>query len=212
MSEYELYGFGESGNAYKAALMLNLCQCDWSLHFVDFFNGGARESSFQTVNPMGEVPVLRHKGQTLTQSGVIQDYLVEQTGQFAPRNDEMRREILRWVIWDNQKMSGYAGPARFLNNFIPVSKKPAGVYEWLSGRLANSCRVLEQHLKQRDWIVDNRPTGADFSCCGYLFYEEPFGFDRAAYPNMDRWLNNIQALEHWAHPYDLMKRAFNGLG
>jgi len=29
MSEYRLYGMGESGNAYKVALMLNLCDADW---------------------------------------------------------------------------------------------------------------------------------------------------------------------------------------
>ena len=42
MAEYRLYGMGESGNAYKAALMLNLCGLDWEPVFVDFFNGESR--------------------------------------------------------------------------------------------------------------------------------------------------------------------------
>ena len=48
------------------------------------------------------------------------------------------------------------------------------------------------------------PTIADLSCCGYLYYPEPFGFQRAEWPNIDRWLDAIAALPGWKHPYDLM--------
>jgi hypothetical protein len=37
-----LYCFGESGNAYKAALTLELSGTPWSPRFVDFFKGEAR--------------------------------------------------------------------------------------------------------------------------------------------------------------------------
>ena len=47
-------------------------------------------------------------------------------------------------------------------------------------------------------------TNADFSCCGYLFYPEPFGFDRKDHSNINRWLGNIENLPGWKHPYDLM--------
>jgi len=47
-------------------------------------------------------------------------------------------------------------------------------------------------------------TLADTACCGYLYYPEPFGFDRAEWPNIHRWLDNIAALPGWKHPYDMM--------
>ena len=37
MPEYQLYCFAQSGNAYRAALMLNLIGADWQPVFVDFF-------------------------------------------------------------------------------------------------------------------------------------------------------------------------------
>jgi glutathione S-transferase len=37
MAEYKLYCFAQSGNAYRAALMLNLVGADWKPEFVDFF-------------------------------------------------------------------------------------------------------------------------------------------------------------------------------
>ena len=42
MTSYKLYCFGESGNAYKAALMLSLCGLQWTPQWVDFFNGETR--------------------------------------------------------------------------------------------------------------------------------------------------------------------------
>ena len=54
----KLYCFGESGNAYKCALALQVTRTDWSPVYVDFFNGEARSPAFLAINEMGEVPVL----------------------------------------------------------------------------------------------------------------------------------------------------------
>ena len=97
MADYKLYCFAQSGNAYKPALMLNLCGADWEPRFVDFFNGETRTPEFRAnVNAMGEVPVLEHAGQKLSQSGVILHYLAEQLGKFGGDDDAERREVLRW--------------------------------------------------------------------------------------------------------------------
>ena len=200
----KLHCFGESGNAYKAALMLTLTKQDWTPVFVDFFNGATRTPEFRAVNPMAEVPVLEDGDTVLTQSGVILDYLSSKTGQFGGRSAAERREVLRWLFWDNHKLSGLAGPARFLNNFLPEAKRPEGAIPYLQGRLRASYQVLDAHLAGRSWVVGDGPSIADFSCCGYLFYPEPFGFTRTDWPNIDAWLDRVAALPGWAHPYDLM--------
>ncbi len=41
----QLWCFGESGNAYKAALTMELAGYDWRPVYVDFFNGEARSPS-----------------------------------------------------------------------------------------------------------------------------------------------------------------------
>ena len=50
------------GNAYRAALMLNLIGADWEPVWVDFFNAMVqRTPQFRSdVNEMGEAPVLVH--------------------------------------------------------------------------------------------------------------------------------------------------------
>ena len=199
-----LHCFGESGNAYKVALALELTGSDWAPVYVDFFNGGSRTPEFRALNEMGEVPVMVDGETVLTQSGVMLDYLSSKTGRFGGRSAAERREVLRWLFWDNHKLSTQAGTVRFLSNFLPEAKRPEGVIPFLQGRLKAAYGVLDAHLAGRDWIVGDGPTIADLSCCGYLFYPEPFGFSRADWPQIDRWLDRIAALPGWKHPYELM--------
>ncbi|MBO9467406.1 glutathione S-transferase N-terminal domain-containing protein [Tropicibacter sp. R15_0] len=201
----KLYCFGESGNAYKAALALELSGLDWEPVKVDFFNGETRSQAYrETVNEMGEAPVLVDGDTRLSQSGVIQMYVSEKSGKFNGKTPEDAREVMRWVLWDNHKLSSQAGMTRFLMNFLPEEKRPAEVIAFSQGRLAAAYKVLNAHLAGREWIVGTGITNADISCCGYLFYPEPFGFDRKDWPEIDRWLSNIEGLDGWKHPYDLM--------
>jgi len=197
----KLYCFGESGNAYKAALTMALSGYDWTPVFVDFFHGGARAPEFLAVNEMGEVPVFVEGDVTLTQSCVIQLHVAEKTGKLLA---EDRNEMLRWMFWDAQKGSGQQGSLRFLMNFLPEEKRPAQAIGWLSGRVMAAITTLERHLTGREWMVGDAPSLADTACCGYLFYPEYFGFEREKFPAIDAWLTRIAALPGWKHPYDLM--------
>lgn len=199
-----LYCFGESGNAYKAALTMLLAGYDWTPRFVDFFGGETRSPAFRAINPMGEVPVLVDGNLTLSQSGAIQFHVAEVTGKLLGTTPQDRAEVLRWVLWDNHKLSAQAGMVRFLMNFLPPEKRPEPVISFLRGRLNAAYDTLNRHLEDRDWIVGFSPTVADCACAGYLYYPEPFGFERADWPHIDAWLTRLSQRPGWKHPYDLM--------
>ena len=201
----KLHCFGESGNSYKAALALELSGLDWDPVYVDFFGGETRAPEFRAnISNMGEAPVMVDGDIRLSQSGVIQDYVTEKSGKFGGRDVTEQREVLRWVLWDNHKLSSMAGLTRFLMNFLPENKRPQEVIAFLQGRLKAAYATLEAHLEGRDWIVGNTITNADLSCCGYLYYPEPFGFDRTQWPNIDAWLTRLSETPGWKAPYDLM--------
>ena len=200
----KLYCFGESGNAYKCALALTLTQTEWEPVFVDFFNGEARSPAFRAINEMGEVPVLVDGDTTLTQSGVILDYISSKSGKLGGRSAAERREVLGWLFWDNHKLSTAIGTTRFLMNFLPEAKRPEGVIPFLQGRLKAAYTVLDLHLADRPWVAGAAMTIADLSCAGYLYYPEPFGFDRADWPHIDSWLTRIAATPGWKPPYEMM--------
>jgi glutathione S-transferase len=207
MAEYQLYCFAQSGNAYRAALMLNLIGADWQAIYVDFFRGGeTRTPKYRTeVNEMGEAPVLVHGDQRLSQSGVILTYLAERTGKFKPASEDERLEALRWIIFDNQKVNGYLGPYRFLKNFAKPPGDPA-VMAFLKGRIDGSLAIVDKRLAGRSFILGERPTIADLSLCAYLYFPaDEFGFDiPGTHKSIATWLDRIKALPGWKHPYDLM--------
>jgi glutathione S-transferase len=206
VAEYQLYCFAQSGNAYRAALMLNLIGADWTPIFVDFFNGETRGAAYRsTVNEMGEAPVLVHGGKKLSQSGAILLYLAERSGKFLPRGEDDRLEALRWIIFDNQKIGGNLGPYRFFRNFAKPPGDPV-VLDFLKGRANAALAVLDKRLSGSPYLQGAEPTIADISMTSYLYYPpEEFGFDVAAqYPNVGAWLGRMKTLPRWGHPYDLM--------
>jgi len=199
----KLHCFGESGNAYKAALTLELAGINWSPVYVDFFGGAARSDGYRDLNIMAEAPILVQGDFSLSQSGAIQQWVVDQTGNLGG-SPEDKYEVLRWVLFDNHKMSSQAGMTRFLMNFLPEDKRPLEVIKFMQGRLLGALKILDTHLESRSWIVGNTMTIADIANCGYLFYPEPYGFTRANWSNIDSWLSRIEATKGWKHPYDLM--------
>ncbi len=198
-----LHCFGESGNSYKAALTLELANLTWKPEKVDFFNGATRTSDFKSINLMGEAPVMVDGEVVLTQSGAIQQYVSDKSGKLSGLTKD-KYEILRWMFFDNHKMSSQAGNTRFMMNFLPEKHRNKEVIHFMQGRLNAAYGILNNALEDKDWLVGASITIADIANCGYLFYPEPFGFERKKWVNIDRWLSNIEQTPGWKHPYDLM--------
>ena len=207
MAEYKLYCFAQSGNSYKAALMLNLCRLDWEARRVAYFDGETRTPEYRgAINEMGEAPVLVHGGLTLTQSGVILDYLAERSRRFGPKSDDERREIWRWILFDNHKFTSYLATLRFMRTFTNAGDSP--VTEFLKGRADANLALVEKHLATRDFMLGKRLTIADVSMCGYLYFGDELGVDLGAHRAIAKWLDRIAAQPGWKHPYELMPRAW----
>jgi glutathione S-transferase len=203
MAAYTLYCFAQSGNAYKVALTLNLCGADWQPRFVDFFNGETRTPAYREgINEMGEVPVLEHRGRKLAQSGVILDYLACTFGKFGWSSEDERREITRWLLWDNHKLTSYIATLRY---FVQFTRDPdQAVLGFLRGRVKSALGILDKHLAGQPFAVGGRPTIADLSMCGYLYWPDEFGVSWQDHPNIGAWLERIRSQPGWEHPYKLM--------
>lgn len=209
-----LHSFCQSGNAYKVALMLRALGLPFETRFVDFFNGATRDPHWrQTVNAMGEVPVLEDGERKISQSAVILRYLSRLHAglhghpgpAFGGASDEEALEVERWLFFDNHKFTANMASMRFLKSFGAQAPDPA-VMAFLRGRVEAAYGVVNRHLESRDWLVGNAPTLADFSLCGYVFYlAQESGLDISAqFSNIDAWRRRLQALPYWAHPYDIL--------
>jgi glutathione S-transferase len=201
MAEYKLHCFAQSGNAFKVALALELAGADWEPVFVDFFKGGARSEDFTAKNIMAEVPVLEHAGKTMSQTGAILDYLTGTLGKYAASDAQ---EALRWILWDNHKLTANLATWRFLANLAPEKMRNPDVIAFCKGRAVGALKVLDAHLAGRDWIVGDALSTADLSCQGYIHFPDEYDFDWSTVPNVTAWRDRIAALPGFKHPYECM--------
>jgi glutathione S-transferase len=205
MPTYRLHYFPESGNSYKLALMLTLCGQSFEPVWTDFGGGVTRTAEWRrTVNEMGEIPVLEEDGIRLTQTAPILLKLATQYGRFGGESEQEQFEVLRWLFWDNQKLSGYMATYRFLRTFTP-SADPQ-VLRYLRWRLDDFLSILAQHVARQAFAIGDRPTVADFSMMAYLSYPaDETGYDFAtSHPAVSDWLARIAALPGWRSAYDLL--------
>jgi len=205
MPAYRLHYFPESGNSYKLALMLTLCGQSFEPVWTDFGGGITRTPAWrQSVNAMGEIPVLEEDGVRLTQTAPILLKLSEQYGRFGAASQKERFELLRWLFWDNHKLTGYMATYRFLRTF--TRSPDPHVQSYFCKRIDDFLSILETHLQHNAFAIGDRPTIADFSMIAYLHYpSDETGYDFAtSHPAISAWLGRIAALPGFKSAYDLL--------
>jgi glutathione S-transferase len=205
LTSYRLHYFPESGNSYKIALMLTLCGQTFEPIWTDFAGGVTRTAEWRSaVNEMGEIPVLEEDGQRFTQTAPILLRLAQRFGRFGGRDEQEQFEILRWLFWDNHKLTGYMATYRFQRVFTPSPN--ADVLKFFKNRLDEFLGILDKHLSDRSFVIGERPTVVDLSIIGYLQYpKEETAYDFAAsHPAINAWLQRVGALPGWREAYELL--------
>ncbi len=205
MPTYRLHYFPESGNSYKLALMLTLCGQTFEPVWTDFGSGVTRTPEWRArVNAMGEIPVLEEDGVRLTQTAPILLQLAERYGRFGGVTAEEKFEVLRWLFWDNHKLSSYAATYRFSHTFMRSANPDVQTY--FRRRIDDALGILGTHLRDHAFAIGAAPTIADFSMMAYLsFPNDETGFHLPSrHPEVQAWLDRIAALPGWRSPYDLL--------
>ena len=205
MPIYRLHYFPESGNSYKLALMLSLCGETFDPVWTDFGGGVTRTPEWRaSVNVMGEIPVLEEDGVKLTQTAPILLRLAERYGRYGGQSASEQAEILRWLFWDNGKLSNFLATYRYMRAFTP--SPDAHVLKFLKWRLDDFLGVLSRQIETQPFVAGDAASVADVSLCAYLsFPSHESGYKLAVtHPAIRGWLDRIAALPGWKAPYDLM--------
>lgn len=205
MPSYRLHYFPESGNSYKLALMLRLCGQHFEPVWTDFAGGVTRSAEWRAnINAMGEIPVLEEDGVKLTQTAPILMKLAEKYGKFGGDTAAEKYEVLRWLFWDNHKLTGYMASYRFMRSFTP--KPNPHVLTYFRRRLDDFLGILEKQVASSAFVAGAGFTVADISMMAYLhFPADETGYDFAVtHPGIHAWLDRIASLPGWRSAYDLL--------
>lgn len=205
MAHYRLHCFPESGNSYKLALMLTLCGQTFEPGWTDFGSGVTWTAEWrQAVNPTREIPVLEADGRKLTQTAPILLRLAERFGRFGAATDDERFEVLRWLFWDNQKLSSFMATYRYIRAFTPSPDVHA--LKFLKRRLDDFLSTIEKRFAEQAFVIGETPTIVDLSMIAYLSFpsvESGYGLAES-HPAIDAWLKRVAVLPGRKSPYDLL--------
>jgi len=193
MSALRVYGMSSSGNCYKVRLLLEQLAEPYAWVEIDTRSGVTRSSGYLARNPNGRVPLLElAPDQYLAESDAILFYLAEGTD-FWPRDRRQRAEVLQWMFFEQYSHEPYIAVARFICAFLPSQDARRGELPRLQQRGNDALAVMEQHLRQRTFLVAERYSIADIALYAYTHVAGEGGFELARYPAISAWIARIEA-------------------
>jgi glutathione S-transferase len=181
-----LYDYAASGNCYKVRLLLALLGREYERVPVDIFAGDTLTDAFGALNPVRETPVLElEPGAAIAQSSAILWYLAEDTP-YLPAGRLPRALVLQWLAFEQERVMGGIGGPRFRR----ITGRPA-----IEGRLeigAQALELLDEHLREHDWLVGDAASIADVAVFGYGHVAHEAGLEPGAH--VRAWFERMRAL------------------
>jgi glutathione S-transferase len=112
----------------------------------------------------------------LSQSGAILDYLSRELGRFGPANEDERRGNPALAVVGQSQADQLCGDLPVHEPFQKKADDP--VTQFLHARAMSALEGAGRASQgRRDFVVAGRPTIADLSLCGYLFWPDQIGMD-----------------------------------
>lgn len=193
----KIYGDRKSGNCYKVQLVCNFLDIDHEWVDVDILAGGTRSEDFLKMNPNGKIPVLElDDGEILTESNAIINYLASGSALY-PDGGLAQARVLQWQFFEQYSHEPFIAVARFINKYLGLPEEKAGEYASKQVGGHKALKVMENQLATSAYIAGEDFTTADISLYAYTHVAHEGGFDLAAYPAVQSWLDRVAALPNF---------------
>ncbi len=188
-----LYDYLDSGNGYKARLLLNQLGLPYTGVELDIDKGETRTAAFLRKNPNGRVPTLElEDGTFLSESDAILFYLAEGTP-FLPEGRLGRAQALQWMFFEQYSHEPYVATPRYIMRHLPADHPRRAELPMRRERGHQALAVMETHLSAQDWFAGGRYSIADIALYAYTHVADEAGIDLAPYPALGRWLARVAA-------------------
>ncbi|NPU94532.1 MAG: glutathione S-transferase family protein [Gammaproteobacteria bacterium] len=186
-----LYQYHPSGNCYKIRLLLNQLGILYEKVEIDILRRESRTPEFLRINPNGRIPVLEVNGRYLPESNAALYYLAQGT-RFFPQDRFAQAQVLQWMFFEQYSHEPYIATIRFWVAFQRSAQKNADEIRRRMPLGYAALDVMERHLSQNLYFVDNRYSIADITLFAYTHVAEEGGFQLSRYPHLQAWIRRVQ--------------------
>ena len=197
----QLYYHPISSNARRVLLAADHLGIELDLVETNLMSEADRRR-LEEVNDNSKIPVLVDDGFVLWESCAIMQYLADsKPGQtIYPRDPLVRADVNRWMFWACQHFAPAISVIAWQNVWKKmVTGEDADVNELARGAadLARAARVLDRHMANREWMVGEGVTLADYAVAAPVMYKEKARLPLDEYPQLMAWFARVEALPAW---------------
>lgn len=186
-------------NGHKVHIMLEECGYklgrDWLAHPVHIGQGEQFTPEFLTISPNNKIPALVDpvgpdgKPISVFESGAILFYLAAKTGQYLPKSDRAKFEVLQWLMFQMGGVGPMLGQNHHFRIYAP-EKIPYAI-----DRYTNEAKrlygVMDKQLALGKYIAGNSYSIADMAIYPWLRNWKNQGIDWADFPRLKEWFDLI---------------------
>lgn len=178
------------GSAMSRAARVMWCAKELGLDFehVDVAWDCLKTPEFLAVNPNGKVPGFSDDKLNLFESLAINLYLAKKygTGELYPINIEDEGRAFQWTLWAATEVE----PNLLPSVLVKIGVLPdAAVAKAAAERARTPLLVLDQHLKNRDWLVGSKFGIADLNAASVVAFARYGEVDISYAPHVVAWLD-----------------------
>lgn len=160
----KLYGTPPT-RVLRVIWLLNELGLEYEMLPVNILQGENQKQDFLALNPAAKVPVLVDGNFVLTESAAIQLYLAEKYPQagFIPETVEDRAQMYRWIFFLMTEIEQPLWRIARHTFLYPEDKRLPQDVDLARQECVEMMAVLERHMKEREFMVADRLSVADFN-------------------------------------------------
>jgi glutathione S-transferase len=161
--------------------------------------------AFRAINPNALVPVLVEGERRLWEADAIACRLCAIAGSDFWRTGDEAPEMIMWVSWCAHHFNSAGGVLYFERLVRPRfsdEPAPASVLAEAMDDFRRHSATLDDHLGGRAWLLGDRLSYADFRVATFLPFADGSGLPVAEFPNVERWRDQLLAIDAWGGPFD----------
>jgi len=167
---------------------------DFELIEMPFDQKYTRSNEYLSVHPLGRVPCLIHNETILYESGAICQYLCE----VFDKEDKLGRSVghtehVEWLQWLHYAETIAVHGASLVQQNIIIAEELRSpvVIKLESRRLEKAIEVLDNHLKDREYLLNSGFSAVD-TAVGYSIHMGSMFIKIAEYKNVVNYYSKIK--------------------
>ncbi|MET3592238.1 glutathione S-transferase [Mesorhizobium shonense] len=195
--------FSRNPNPRLAVAVARYLKAEVAYEFASPMAPGQAER-YRALNPNLTLPILVGPGWSLWEADAIACRLSRDTHSNFWRSGDDEPEMIRWLSWGKENFARGCDMVHFERGtkqrwgLGPIDK--ALVEEGL-GVFHTSAAILDVVLSEREWLVGNSVSYADFRMATFLAFNDVARLPLEDYPSIRRWYGRLEAIDAWRDPF-----------